>query len=79
MKLLQTIRLLKYYLILELAEIENYLNTSAPNTLEMHFLPQIDVFRAINESGCACLEVREDGMVGHENLMLSNSFVIQKN
>ena len=62
-----------------LFEIENYLNTSAPNTLEMHFLPQIDVFRAINESGCACLEVREDGMVGHENLMLSNSFVIQKN
>jgi SAM-dependent methyltransferase len=61
-----------------LFEIKSYLNTSAPNTLEMHFLPQIDVFRAINESVCACLEVREDGMVGHENLMLSNSFLIQK-
>jgi SAM-dependent methyltransferase len=60
-------------------EIEHYLNTPAPNTLEMHFLPQSDVFRAIEESNCACLEVREDGMVGHENLMLSNSFVIQKN
>lgn len=61
-----------------LFEINHYLNTPAPNTLEMHFLPQKDVFRAIYESGCVCLEVREDGMVGHENLMLSNSFVIQK-
>lgn len=59
-------------------EIKDYLNTPAPNTLEMHFLPQRYVFQAIEESDCACLEVREDGMVGHENLMLSNSFVIQK-
>ena len=61
-----------------LFEIEHYLNTPAPNTLEMHFLPQQEVFRAINEADCLCLEVREDGMVGHENLILSNSFVIQK-
>jgi len=61
-----------------LFEIEHYLNTPTPNTLEMHFLPQQFVFRAIEEAECICLEVREDGMVGHENLMLSNSFVIQK-
>jgi SAM-dependent methyltransferase len=61
-----------------LFEVERYLNTPAPNTLEMHFLPQQAVFRAITEADCTCLEVREDGMVGHENLMLSNTFVIQK-
>jgi SAM-dependent methyltransferase len=61
-----------------LFEIEHYLNTLAPNTLEMHFLPQKNVFQAITDADCECLEVREDGMVGHENLMLSNSFVIQR-
>ena len=38
-----------------LFEVEHYLNTPAPNTLEMHFLPQQDVFRAIDESECSCL------------------------
>jgi SAM-dependent methyltransferase len=61
-----------------LFEVEHYLNTPAPNTLEMHFLPQQYVFRAIDESECSCLEVREDGMVGHEHIMLSNSFVIRR-
>jgi hypothetical protein len=44
----------------------------------MHFLPQPEVFRVISESGCICLEVREDGMVGDESQMLSNTFLIQK-
>lgn len=61
-----------------LFEAQRYLHTPSPKTLEMHFLPQRDVFRLIEESGCICLEVREDGMVGDEDKMLSNSFVIQK-
>lgn len=62
-----------------LFEAERYLQTTQPNTLEMHFLPQHEVFRAISESGSICLEIREDAMVGDESQMLSNTFLIQKN
>jgi 2-polyprenyl-3-methyl-5-hydroxy-6-metoxy-1,4-benzoquinol methylase len=61
-----------------LFEVERYMHTKAPNTLEMHFLPQFDVFKIIQSAGCLCLEVREDGMVGDEDKMLSNTFLIQK-
>jgi SAM-dependent methyltransferase len=61
-----------------LFEVERYLQISQPNSLEMHFLPQQQIFSIIEESGCICLEVREDGMVGDENVMLSNTFLIQK-
>jgi 2-polyprenyl-3-methyl-5-hydroxy-6-metoxy-1,4-benzoquinol methylase len=59
-------------------EVDRYLNSTPPNTLEMHYLPQQDVFRIMTEVGCHCLEVREDGMVGAEDQMLSNTFVFQK-
>jgi SAM-dependent methyltransferase len=62
-----------------LFEVDRYLNTTAPKTLEMHFLPQFEIFKIIDASGCRCLEVREDGMVGDEEKMLSNTFLIQKN
>jgi len=61
-----------------LFEAERYLETSQPNSLEMHFLPQHEVFKIIEDSDCICLEIREDGMVGDENQMLSNTFLIQK-
>lgn len=61
-----------------LFEAERYLNTPPPNTFEMHFLPQPEVFRIIAESGCLCLEVREDAMAGNEDQMLSNTFLVQK-
>ena len=59
-------------------EIERYLNSPPSNSMEMHFLPQGEIFRAITESNCICLEVREDAMVGNEGSMLSNSFIVQK-
>ena len=62
-----------------LFETERYLQTAQPNTLEMHFLPQHEVFRIIADSDCTCLEIREDGMVGDESQMLSNTFLIQRN
>jgi len=61
-----------------LFEVDRYMNSTPPNTLEMHFLPQQAVFQIIQASGCLCLEVREDGMVGDESKMLSNTYVIQK-
>ena len=61
-----------------LFEVERYLHSAPPNTLEMHYLPQHEVFRLVAETGCLCLEVREDGMVGAEDQMLSNTFLVQK-
>jgi len=61
-----------------LFEVDRYLHSEAPKTLEMHFLPQQDIFRVVAESNCICLEIREDGMVGDEDKMLSNTFLIQK-
>jgi hypothetical protein len=46
--------------------------------MEMHFLPQHEIFKVINESNCRTLEMREDAMVGSEDTMLSNTFLIQK-
>jgi len=62
-----------------LYEVSRYQNTEPSSTFEMHFLPQKDIFRIISEAGCTCLEVREDGMVGNEEVMLSNTFLVQKN
>lgn len=61
-----------------LFEVERYLNTAPTKALEMHFLPQHEVFKIVAEAGCRCLEIREDSMVGEESKMLSNTFVIQK-
>ena len=59
-------------------EVERYLKSPKPETLEMHFLPQYEIFKIIELGNCLCLEVREDGMVGSDSQMLSNTFLIQK-
>ncbi len=61
-----------------LFEADRYLQTTAPKTLEMHFFPQHEIFKIVEAAGCCCLEIREDGMVGEEDKMLSNTFLIQK-
>jgi 2-polyprenyl-3-methyl-5-hydroxy-6-metoxy-1,4-benzoquinol methylase len=61
-----------------LFEAGRYLASEPPDTLEMHYLPQPDIFRLIAKAGCICLEVREDGMVANEDKILSNTFLLQK-
>eukprot|EP01032_Pedospumella_encystans_P008667 gene8667-10260_t len=61
-----------------LFEADRYLNTPPTKSLEMHFLPQHEIFKIVDEAGCRCLEIREDSMVGEESKMLSNTFVFQK-
>ncbi len=61
-----------------LFEAERYLHSSPPATLEMHYLPQREIFEIVAAANCQCLEIREDAMIGDEEKMLSNSFVIQK-
>jgi 2-polyprenyl-3-methyl-5-hydroxy-6-metoxy-1,4-benzoquinol methylase len=61
-----------------LFEAERYLASTPPDTLEMHYLPQPELFRLFAKANCQCLEVREDGMVSDEDQMLSNTFLVQK-
>jgi 2-polyprenyl-3-methyl-5-hydroxy-6-metoxy-1,4-benzoquinol methylase len=61
-----------------LFEAERYLASEPPDTLEMHYLPQSDIFRLIDDADCICLEMREDGMVADEDKVLSNTFLVQK-
>jgi 2-polyprenyl-3-methyl-5-hydroxy-6-metoxy-1,4-benzoquinol methylase len=61
-----------------LFEVHRYLASTPPDTLEMHYLPQPDLFRLIADANCVCLEMREDGMVSDEDQMLSNTFLVQK-
>ena len=61
-----------------LFEVERYLASDPPDTLEMHYLPQPDLFRLIADANCVCLEVREDGMVSDEDQILSNTMLVQK-
>jgi len=60
-----------------LFEVERYLASSSPDTLEMHYLPQHEVFKVFAEANCQCLEVREDGMLSDEDRVLSNTFLVQ--
>lgn len=59
-------------------EIERYLNSADDHQLEMHFIPQIEIYKIIDQEGCVCLEVREDGMVSDEMFSISQTFLIQK-
>src|SRR3546814_5212993 len=45
--------------------------------IEMHAIPQSDIFEIIRSQACAVLEVREDNMVGSPGFV-SNTFFIQK-
>jgi len=61
-----------------LFEVDRYLASTPPDTLEMHYLPQPELFRLIADANCICLEMREDGLLSEEDQMLSNTFLIQK-
>jgi SAM-dependent methyltransferase len=46
-------------------------------TLEMHVLPQDEIFDVLTEGGCRLLEVMEDNATGHPE-WISNTFLAQK-
>ncbi len=59
-------------------EAQRYIENQSNDSLEMHYLPQHNIFKIIQDSSCVCLEVREDRMPGDVANILSNSFLIQK-
>jgi SAM-dependent methyltransferase/glycosyltransferase involved in cell wall biosynthesis len=58
--------------------IDQYLARPAHEGMEMHFIPQPEVFALVANSDCAVLEVREDGSIGRIGQCISNTFIVKK-
>jgi len=56
--------------------LDDYLRKLPILDMEMHCLPQAEIFALVAEARCTILEVREDGRTGPGNL--SNMFVVQR-
>ena len=59
-------------------QIDEYLARASTAEMEMHFIPQDEVFELIADAGCRLLEVREDGWIGRVGHWISNTFIIKK-
>lgn len=46
--------------------------------MQMHCLPQAQIFKLISDANCMMLEVREDNWTGAPDTYISNTFVVQK-
>ena len=46
--------------------------------MEMHLLPQSQVFEAIRQEGGRLIEIIEDGLTGLRYKEMSNTFLVQK-
>ena len=58
--------------------IGDYLAAEQPLDMEMHCMPQEQVFSIASEEGCEVLEVREDESVGLPGRWISNTFVVRR-
>jgi SAM-dependent methyltransferase len=59
--------------------LEHYLNYPTPPHMEMHVLPQPQIFKIIKRTNCQLLEVREDGWAeGRTPECISNTFFVVK-
>ena len=58
-------------------ESNEYLAHDAPE-IQMHCIPQMEVFRIVDLAGCRVLECREDTAAGDSNQILSNTFIVQR-
>lgn len=60
-------------------DVESYLaNPTSTGTIEVHCLPQSDVFQIASDAGCVPLEVGEDNGMGPPSRWISNFFIFQK-
>lgn len=58
--------------------VKDYLASPRSKEIEMHCLPQAEVFNLIADAKCKPLEVTEDGSVGHVGKWISNTFVVRR-
>jgi cyclopropane fatty-acyl-phospholipid synthase-like methyltransferase len=59
-------------------DVEAYLAAPAGDGMEVHYLPQRDIFRIIRDAKCNLVEMREDGYLGRSNAWQSNTLLIQR-
>jgi SAM-dependent methyltransferase len=58
--------------------IREYLDSPKHNDMEMHALPQPEIFALIAAASCELREVREDGHIGRIGQWISNTFVVRR-
>lgn len=60
-------------------DVESYIESPPDkDELEMHYLPQNEVFDVIDKSNCQAIEVIQDNYIGRNARELSNTFLIRK-
>ncbi|MGE3279650.1 MAG: class I SAM-dependent methyltransferase [Alphaproteobacteria bacterium] len=59
--------------------LEEYMAKDSLLDMEMHCLPQEEIFRISADADCSMLEVREDGSVGRVGQWISNTFIVRHN
>ena len=57
--------------------LHEYLGRQKRDDMEMHVIPQAEVFSLIKKANCELLEVREDGAVGRIGKWISNTFIVK--
>ena len=58
--------------------LARYLADDHAGTMEMHVLPQTEVFAIAARTGCRIVEVREDDSIGISATAISNTFLLEK-
>lgn len=58
--------------------IQEYLAREALHDMEMHCIPQHEIFAVVADAQCQLLEVREDNSIGRHGTWISNTFVISR-
>lgn len=59
-------------------DVRDYLASEWRPDMEMHCIPQAEVFRLASEAKCQILEVREDNSIGRLGTWISNTFVVKR-
>jgi SAM-dependent methyltransferase len=58
--------------------LREFLQSPQPHDMEMHCIPQAELFSLVNQAGACLVEVREDDAPGRRDLFISNHLVIKK-
>ena len=59
-------------------DLERYLADGQDPKMEMHCLPQSEIFSLVAQRNCEIMEVREDIWTGRLDIFVSNTFVIRR-
>jgi hypothetical protein len=58
--------------------VQDYLSTDSNADMEMHRIPQPEIFSLIVNTGCRVMEVREDNCIGRQGSWISNTFIVKR-